>query len=308
MKLARAVEQYIGLKKSLGFRFRTQSRALRAFSRAMGKVTVGRVKSAKARAYLDGQGPMTTAWIQRWRTLRRFYAYAIARGIAHVSPLPLRAPKVVQTFTAYIYSEQDLRKLLDAVTPERTKGISPQTMRTLLLLLYGAGLRLSEALNLEDSHVDLNDCVLQVQRSKFFKSRLVPIGPKLAKVLADYARGRPSISGSHQRFLRTERGGRLHFSTLGEIFRAVCQAARVQRTDGSRYQPRLHDLRHSRATHCLLAWYRDGADVQNLLPQLSAYLGHVRIIDTAHYLTITPELRQQASERFARYALRGGHE
>ncbi len=308
MKLHRAVEQYILLKQSLGCRFSGQSYFLRAFSRAMGKVTVGQVKSAAARAYLDAYGPGTETWMNRWTTLRGFYAYAIARGIAQHSPLPLRAPKVVQTFSPYIYTKQDLRMLLDAITPERTKNLSPQTMRTLLLLLYGAGLRLSEALNLEDSQVDLKERVLHVQRSKFFKSRLVPIGPKLAKVLADYKQGRPSIRGSHQCFFRTSIGCRLARATVGHIFRAVRQASGVRRTDGASYQPRLHDLRHSRATHCLLAWYREGADVQTLLPQLSAYLGHVDIVKTQRYLTIIPELREQASERFARYAWGGGRE
>jgi integrase len=163
-------------------------------------------------------------------------------------------------------------------------------------------------LNLEEDHVDLKERVLEVQRSKFFKSRLVPIGPKLAKVLSVYTQDRPPIRGTHRCFLRTKTGCRLECSTVGKAFRAVRQAAGVKRTDGSRYQPRLHDLRHSRATHCLLAWYRQGADVQARLPQLSAYLGHAEIVDTQRYLSIIPELRQRASERFARYAWGGDRE
>ncbi len=308
MKLHQAIEQFISLKKSLGFRFRIQGYILRAFSRAIGRVNVGQVKPAAARAYLDGHGPVTETWVQKWRILRGFYAYAITRRLVHRSPLPRQAPKVVSTFTPYIYSEEDLRKLLDAITPERTRSLSPQTMRTLLLLLYGAGLRVSEALNLEDGQVDLEERVLQVQRSKFFKSRIVPIGPKLAKVLSDYALDRPAIRGAHQCFLRTKTGCRLECSTVGKAFRAVRQAAGVKRTDGSRYQPRLHDLRHSRATHGLLAWYRQGIDLHSLLPQLSAYLGHAELADTQRYLTLTTELRQQANMRFARYVWGGDRE
>ncbi len=308
MKLRRAIGQYTRLKQSLGFRFRTQSYTLRAFSRAMGNVSVGEIKPAAARAYLDGHGPLTETWVQRWYILRGFFAYAITRGLVRRSPLPLQAPKVASTFTPYIYSQEDLHKLLEAIAPERTRSLSPQTMRTLLLLLYGAGLRLSEALNLQDEQVDLKARVLEVQRSKFFKSRLVPIGPKLTKVLSDYMRERPPIRGAHRCFLRTKTGCRLDCSMAGKAFRAVRQAAGVKRTDGGRYQPRLHDLRHSLATHCLLAWYREGADIQVLLPQLSAYLGHAEIVDTQRYLTITPELRRRASERFARYAWGGDRE
>ncbi len=181
-------------------------------------------------------------------------------------------------------------------------------MRTLLLLLYGAGLRLSEALKLEPADVDVPERLLQVRQSKFFKSRLVPIGPKLAKVLEDYQTESPSGSDSHRRFLRANKGTPVSGATAERIFRALRLAADVRRPGGCRYQPRLHDLRHAMATHCLVNGYRTGADVQALLVNLSAYLGHVGLSGTQKYLTMTPDLRQQASARFARYALGGSHE
>ena len=114
--------------------------------------------------------------------------------------------RVVQSFTPYIYSHQVLQRLLQACTPERTKGIAADTMRTLVLLLYGAALRLSEALNLEDADVDLEERLLYVRCSKFFKTRLVPIGPKLNHVLADYHGRHPSVVGSNRRIFRTKKG------------------------------------------------------------------------------------------------------
>ena len=80
------------------------------------------------------------------------------------------------------------------------------------------------------------------------------------------------------------------------------------RHDGGRFQPRLHDLRHTSATHRLLSWYQDGADVQRLLPQLATYLGHVHIVGTQRYLTLTPQLLEQAGRRFERYAFGGCHD
>ena len=76
----------------------------------------------------------------------------------------------------------------------------------------------------------------------------------------------------------------------------------MRRSDGARYQPRLHDLRHSFAVHRLTSWYRQGADVQTLLPYLSTYLGHVNLAATQVYLTMTPELLQEAARRFQQYA------
>ncbi len=76
--------------------------------------------------------------------------------------------------------------------------------------------------------------------------------------------------------------------------------ARIFHADGQR--PRVHDIRHTFAVHRLLAWYRQGADVQKLLPTLSVYMGHKQLVSTQVYLTAIPELLQEASRRFERYA------
>ncbi len=308
MKLQPAVAHYLRQKQSLGFRYRSESKILRAFERAMGKIPVGQVNPKAVRAFLDGQGPITRNWICKWTALRGFYEFALARGWVRRSPLPHRAPKVVANFTPYIYTVPELRRLLQAATSERTKGVSPETMQTLLLLLYGAGLRLSEGLNLENEDVNLDERLLHVRCSKFFKSRLVPIGPQLAQVLGNYQRQHPAFGGSTRHLFRVTRGTPLRSWTAQAIFRSLCLAAGVRRGDGARYQPRLHDLRHTAAVHRLEAWYREGVDVQARLVQLSAYLGHVSLAGTQHYLTLTPELVAQANARFARYALGGDHE
>jgi integrase/recombinase XerD len=308
MRLAQVVEQYLTLKQSLGFRYRSESKVLRALSRTMGPIGTAEVKPKAVRAFLDGQGLVTRNWICKWTALRVFYRYALARGLACRSPLPEHAPKVGQTFTPYIYSQDELRRLLGAFTPERTKCLSVDTMRTLVLLLYGAGLRLSEALNLEDRDVDLDEQLLCVRCSKFFKTRWVPIGPKLNRVLTSYQHKHPAVCGSNRRFFRTDKGTPVRGYTVEAIFRLVCRAAAVKRTDGARYQPRLHDLRHSSAVHRLEAWYREGADLQGRLIQLCAYLGHANLVSTQKYLTLTPKLAAQASARFARYVWGGDDE
>jgi integrase/recombinase XerD len=90
-----------------------------------------------------------------------------------------------------------------------------------------------------------------------------------------------------------------------KCFRRVCDKAGIRRSDARRFQPRLHDLRHTFAVHRLLTWYQQGADVQRLLPQLSTYLGHTSLSCTQVYLSMTPELLQEASTRFERYAKEG---
>ena len=127
MKLCHVIEQYVTLKQSLGFRFRTERRILQGFGQAMGKITLGQVRPVAVRTYLDGRGPVTTYWTRKWGALRGLYRFALARGLARRCPLPLSAPKVAVPFTPYIYSQPELRRLLQAITPERTKGLSPQT-------------------------------------------------------------------------------------------------------------------------------------------------------------------------------------
>jgi integrase len=187
-------------------------------------------------------------------------------------------------------------------------GLSPQTVRALLLLLYGAGLRISEALKLEISDVDLPERLLRIRQSKFFKTRWVPIGPKLTEVLRDYEHQGPALNPFNRCFFRTNKGTPVSRSVMERIFAKLRRAAHIQRTDGGRFQPRLHDLRHAAAVHRLVAWYRQGADIQSLLVKLSAYLGHADIGATQKYLTWTPELRKQANARFARYALGGSND
>jgi len=309
MKLRTALAQYLRLKQSLGFRFHAESVILRAFARAMGPIDLGRVTPVRVRRYLDGQGPLTRFWERKWVTLRGFYRFTLARGLVRRSPVPAVAPKLPQRFVPYIYSREELQRLLAAIPTEPLAGLSASTLRTLLLLLYGAGLRISEALVLTEEDVQADTRLLWIRQSKFFKSRWVPVGRPLAEVLARYRQQRPvRQSEQRQAFFQTVGGSPVNRAAVERAFRVLRQAAGVQRTDGTRYQPRLHDLRHSFAVHRLVAWYRQGADVSRLLPKLSTFLGHIDLAATQHYLTLTPELSEQASRRFERYALRGGHD
>jgi site-specific recombinase XerD len=109
-------------------------------------------------------------------------------------------------------------------------------------------------------------------------------------------------------FFVSRLGERLTVQTAERTFRRMCLIAGVVRHDGARYQPRLHDLRHAAAVHRVVSWYRAGADVQKLLPQLATYLGHIHVAATQRYLTMTPELLSEACQRFECYAMGEPHE
>jgi site-specific recombinase XerD len=307
MNLHALVEAYIGYKQSLGMRFRSQAAVLRAFKRAMGDIALAEVKPEAVLAFIAGTGPITARWRENHRVLGGFYRYAVGRGFTTVSPLPTDIPRPPTPLTPYIYTVEELKRLLAATAMLQTP-LSPllaSTMRTLLLLLYGTGMRVGEALSLTLEDVDLENRVLRVRDAKFFKTRLVPIGARLTTVLRDYRSERrqlPLLAGEASAFLATRTGLRLDYKRVSKLFGRLRQAAEIRREASARYQPRIHDLRHSAAVHRVIAWYRAGADVQRLLPQLATYLGHVDAASTQRYLTMTAELLNEASFRFERYA------
>ncbi len=308
MNLDDLVTSYVGFRRTLGEKCLTNEAILRSFCRAVGQQRqVRRIRAKRVEAFLAGTGPITNAWHVKYSALNGFFQFAISRGHLHHAPLPKQLPKRCPTLVPYIYSHEELRRLLDAIPSflRFPKLIEPPTVHAIVLAVYGAGLRRQEVLDLPLADVDLPNRLLTIHSTKFFKSRLVPIGRDLTKVLSDYASWRatahPTTDAGSPFFVGRD-GATISRWTLHHAFARLRRQAGVQRSDGGRYQPRLHDLRHTFAVHRLTAWYEQGADVQRLVYHLSVYLGHAKLRETQVYLTMTPELLKWASARFERYA------
>jgi site-specific recombinase XerD len=308
MNLDEATKAYINLRQSLGAVFASDRRVLRAFVKAMGDVPVIALEPEACRSFCRGDGLPTRWWERKHSALAGFFTFLVSRGHLSNSPLPQPWPRIPRSFEAYIYSLEEIQSLLDATTNLSNPRCPLQgaTCRTLLLLLYGAGLRPSEGLHLRCCDVDLGSRVLAIWDTKFFKSRMVPIGTDLNAALRAHASRRqylPMLDGVRSPFFASPKGAPISLETLEKVFRKLRKDAGVNRPEGSRWQPRLHDLRHGFAVHRLVAWYREGADVQACLPLLATYLGHVNIAGTQTYLSMTPDLLAEASKRFEGYAL-----
>jgi site-specific recombinase XerD len=305
MNLQKLIERYIAYRRSFGEQFKANACILRIFGRSAGShAEVGAVRPEQVSAFLAGHGPITRYWFAKYDALRGFYRYAVSRGYVATVPLPTRLPKRPPPFVPYIYSHEELRRLLETAAAYQGRGsvVEAVTIRTLVLLLYGAGLRLSEAINLDRADVDTDHAILTIRQTKFGKTRLVPFGCQLGSALARYAVRGPKRTAPKAPFFTTHAGARLKQHTVQRRFRRICAQADIRRSDAGRFQPRLHDLRHTFAVHRLVSWYQQGADVQRLLPQLSTYLGHTSLVCTQVYLSMTPELLHEASKRFERYA------
>ena len=307
--LTDVIDAYLRPQRSLGMRFESAGRLLRRFGRAMGNPT-DRGGHGRERPRLpQGIGPLTATWMLKHRVLTGFYRFAVSRGYVDSSPLPTTLPKLPPQQTPYVYSTDELRRLLDATaTLHVATAVKRDVPHAAVAAVrnrhaYRRGIRLT----LQD--VDLAERIITVRYTKFFKTRLVPIGPKLRRELAAHIeRRRPSAA-------RRRGCAAIHHAHGQEVVLSACHRAVPARATSCRYQlpcrrtrpPRLHDLRHTAAVHRVVAWYRTGQDVQRLLPQLATYLGHLDIRSTQRYLQMTPELLQAASQRFARYAQWGNH-
>ena len=167
---------------------------------------------------------------------------------------------------------------------------------------------MGEALRLRLADVDLNENIMTIRGTKFYKSRLVPLGKDVVRLLREYL-ATPGRGNQHdQPLFQSRQHQPLRHSLVNTAFQRLRKLAEVRRSEASSRQPRLHDLRHTFAVHRLTEWYKSGTDVQTLLPALSTYLGHVDLHSTQWYLTMTPELLTEANHRFQDWVYGGRHE
>jgi site-specific recombinase XerD len=310
MKLFEAIEAYVSLRRTFNhLGFLTDQRILISFGRAVGDRPIAEVTSQDCDDFCRSKYAGIAVPNRKHQTLRGFFNYLIAR--AHLATSPLRLPSrgVRSTFRPYVFSREEIRKVLDgtATLYRRRRQVTPKALRTLLLTLYAVGLRAGEALRLRISDVDLKRRILTVWNSKFHKSRLCPIGGSLASALSKHLKERQSFpmpNGNDSAFFGTSKGKAINLQWLEDALRQLREKAGILGFGERRHIrfPRLHDFRHAFAVHRLVAWYREGLDVQSRLAWLSTYLGHTSVEGTQTYLTMTHDLLSEASARFERYA------
>ncbi len=216
-------------------------------------------------------------------------------------PEPIRC-KASSRRLPYIYSATEVSALL-AKASELPPGSSllPYTYNTLFGLLYTTGIRIGEALAINLTDIYLNRQRLHVRDGKFHKARWIPLSPSTCDMLRSYIDKRiadlPSTSDNP--LFISLRKKRLAHSTVYSTLQKLLKECGIHTRNGM--GPRIHDFRHTFAVHRLLSWYREGLDVNAMLPALSTYMGHVDISSTHIYLHATPELFAEADKRFYEY-------
>jgi site-specific recombinase XerD len=241
----------------------------------------------------------------RISVLRQFCEYLATGNPQSYVPRPLKTIRSHGAHQPYIYHSSQLRALMAAASGLAPLGsLRPHTYRTLLGLLCSTGMRIGEAMALNLQDVEPNSHRLYIAEGKFRKARWVALSESTTRALEQYIDKRIKIAphGPDSALLLNERHRRLCHPTVNITFKGLLQKCGI--AYHKRTGPRIHDLRHTFAVHRLLAWYRQGRDVNALLPALATYMGHVDIKSTRVYLQPTAELLQQVSQRFRNHYLK----
>lgn len=306
------LKDYIELRRAVGYRYLTQAQRFGALDRFL-----------QTRPDLEGQDISVLArdWIaaartdeQRWA--RQLACRELARAWARIdsSAPPLRPdPRLKSRVLAarrrpQVFTPDQIRRILETARawPSPRAPLRSETLYTMVVLSYCAGLRIGELLRLDLGDLSLDEGTITVRDTKFFKSRRLPLSESALSALREYLRVRARRGGrtgaSAPLFWRQtgKGGGRYSLVAMDSLMAKILRRAGLKPSTGCR-GPRFHDVRHSFVHDRMVDWYRKGINPQSHLPYLATYLGHKDIYSTLTYLNATPELLQLASTRFRAY-------
>jgi integrase len=304
--LSVALTQYLAMRRALGFVDRLPARLLRTFVAFVDQAGSPFITTESTRQWaVQPADAQPSTWAGRLAIARRFALWRRASDPRTEVPPADAVGQRYRRKPPCLYTAQDIVRLIQAASAlPSAKTLRGRTYATVFGLLAVTGLRINEALHLDRSDVDLKEGVLLIRRTKFGKSRLVPIHPTTQEALRAYGEARDAVVPTPvtPAFFVSERGTRLTEWSTRYTFAVVSRRVGLRApTCGGRHGhgPRIQDLRHRFAAQTLIAWYRAGIDVERELPKLSTYLGHVHTADTYWYLEAIPELLQLAAERLA---------
>ncbi len=307
--LGSSMREHITRMQSLGYRYEVVMRDLRRFDRFLQRHPnlAASALPQQLEAWRHESGGVRHQ--MRVQQCGQVLSKALHRMDISEPILPieagLRHRVVQQERRPHIFTETEVQRLLDTARtfPSRNAPLRPIALHAMITLAYCAGLRLGEIVSLTLGDLDLEGGLLEIRDTKFFKSRRLPLAPSAINVLSTYvdaraAAGAPTTPDAPMWWTPLRRCGYSYGMTEKLLIR-VMRRAGLKPAQGRR-GPRAHDLRHSFVAHRMMQWYRDGLAPQARLPHLATYLGHKDIRSTLVYLNITPELLQEASERYRR--------
>ena len=301
------IAAYLELMQALGRQFRTETATLADLDRFLFERHAGKLDSAGFAAWAVTLARYTpTVRRNRMRIARNLCLYLRRSDPTCFVPDADGFPPPGQRPRPFIFSEEQVLALLreaDKLAPTSGSPLRAEVYRLAVVLLYTTGLRRGELVRLRVGDYDREQRSLLIRASKFHKSRKVALSADAAREVDAYLAKRERLPCTHDApLLANGLGPRQAYSGAGLAsgFRFLCRAADVLTAAGK--PPRVHDVRHTYATHVLLRWYRAGADPQAKLPVLATAMGHVSPASTAYYLRSLEPVAEEAARRFANHA------
>ena len=300
--LRRALDDYLTMRRGLGYKLERAEKLLAQFLAYLDEVEADNVTVEHALAWARLPASADPSWwSQRLSVVRGFAAYLHTLDPAAEVPAAELLPWRRRRATPYLYTDAEIAALIAACASLRFP-LRVATYGTLLGLLAISGLRVGEAIRLDRGDLDLERGLLLVRDGKFGKSRELPLHATAVRALRDYLRRRQRLQPRPQAeaLFVSLAGTRLRYCNVNWTFLRLVRRAGLEPRSAT-CRPRLHDLRHSFAVRTVLDAYRADSDVQARLPLLSTYLGHVDPAATYWYLSAAPELLALAGQRLERH-------
>jgi integrase/recombinase XerD len=296
--LAVAAQEYLALRRALGFKLHHHTWWLPDFTSFMKTHRSSFITTELAVAW-SRRSSSPHSWARRLGAIRSFALHRRASDPRTEVPSPDLIVHRKHRCAPHIYSDAEVGRLMTQahVLP---RPLSAVTCGTLIGLLATTGMRVGEALALDEDDVDFARGIITILGSKFGKARHVPLHASVVAALRRYAARRDELVRRRRSpsFFLSSTGTQVLHQNFHHVFLRVVRLSGVGA--GDRRRPRLHDLRHTFAVNTLRDWYRANVDVDARLPVLSTYLGHVSPSTTYWYLTATPELLALAAKRSRR--------
>jgi len=294
--LSTMISGYIEEKRAVGHKYDKAASLLKQFDTLAAESNIEKMELPKDLIiHWTAKKPNETSSTRNGRIsiMRGLASYMIRLGYpAYVYP---KATISIDRYAyiPYIFSKKELKSIFNICDAYPVSNVSPNRhliLPILFRILYGCGLRISEALNLKLKDIDFDQGTLFIREAKFGKERIVPMDEMLKVRCRLYADKTHSLSDKDTYFFPSPYGGAYKGSTIYKLFREILWTAGISHSGKG---PRLHDFRHTFAVHCLKKWVLNDEDITNLMPYLSTFLGHNDLRGTQHYLRLTADLYPQ---------------
>jgi integrase len=283
------VDEYLALRRAAGYELGVPEYHLRNFVRFATDRKESLIRTQTVVEWAS-QAPSLNQREHRLQTVLRFARHLQAEDPRHEVPVRGVFRRRRTRPAPYIWTPHQVTLLLQAAARLEPQGsLRPHLYRTLFALLYVTGLRISEALALRFE--DFDGETLLIRKTKFKKSRRIPLHPTTTVALQRYLERRRGVAAEHSFFFISVRGRCLDKSSVSWVFRRLLKSIGLAPTNNGR-RPRIHDLRHTFATRALETCPEERDKVGRHILALSTYLGHARVSDTYWYLEATPTLMQ----------------